>query len=233
MHKFTIMARTMARRMGITRLLRSVIAVQKYEMRFSDALTSELREGDIVWDVGANVGFYTKTFLGIVGNSGSVVAFEPSPKSAARLLDLNEFKNLRVVQAALGNKTGKAVFRINEDETSPVNNVVDSSEPGPNTIEIAMYRAEDALQLLALSKPNVIKIDVEGYELECTEGLGRLLATKELRAVFVEIHFELLADRGLKFAPLSIEQVFKTAGFSVSWLDSSHLQAVRRQIVQL
>jgi hypothetical protein len=79
----------------------------------------------------------------------------------------------------------------------------------------------------ALPTPNVIKIDVEGYELEVIEGLPRVLSSKELRSVFVEVHFSLLHNRKLDRAPAAILQTLRRHGFQVHWVDPSHIGARR------
>jgi hypothetical protein len=87
-------------------------------------------------------------------------------------------------------------------------------------------RRGDALAAeLGLPAPNVVKIDVEGYEWEVLQGLGNLLARPALRAVFVEVHFSILHERGLDGAPPQIVALLESAGFAIQWLDLSHLVA--------
>ena len=75
--------------------------------------------------------------------------------------------------------------------------------------------------------PTVVKIDVEGYELEVLKGMRHVLTELSLRAIFCEIHFALLEERGQPFAPIEIERILNEAGFDVRYTDSSHIQAVR------
>ena len=73
----------------------------------------------------------------------------------------------------------------------------------------------------------MVKIDVEGYEVEVIEGFGPLLHEPSLRALYVEVHFRLLHERGLDDGPARIEELLGSAGFRTQWLDLSHLAAVR------
>ena len=78
--------------------------------------------------------------------------------------------------------------------------------------------------------PNVIKIDVEGFELEVLTGMAQFLASPTLRSLFIEVHFSILSERGRTEAPRKIVHRFRLTGFNVKWLDPSHLVAQRRDI---
>ena len=75
--------------------------------------------------------------------------------------------------------------------------------------------------------PNVVKIDTEGFELDVLQGMGTVLAEPALRGVFVEVHFGLLADRGMADAPSTIEALLRAAGFETTWVDPSHIAGTR------
>ena len=75
--------------------------------------------------------------------------------------------------------------------------------------------------------PNAIKIDVEGFELEVLQGMGPYLAEPTLRMIGVEVHFGILKERGIAYAPQRIEQLLVHNGYRVRWPDNSHLLAVR------
>src|SRR5581483_11355219 len=74
-----IVARQGARVLGVTRLLSQVVKKQDYERQFRKQMIDIVRPGDVVWDVGANVGYYSRMFSDLVGPTGHVVAWEPSP----------------------------------------------------------------------------------------------------------------------------------------------------------
>jgi hypothetical protein len=78
-----------------------------------------------------------------------------------------------------------------------------------------------------LPHPDVVKIDVEGYELEVVEGLSKALSSGQVRSVFIEVHFALLHGRKLDKAPAAILQRLRQHGFSVRWVDPSHIGARR------
>jgi len=80
-----IKARSIARRVGLKRLYYRIFPLRDYEEEFHNAIFEELHAGDLVWDVGANVGFYTKICAEKTGAGGRVVAFEPAPETYSEL----------------------------------------------------------------------------------------------------------------------------------------------------
>lgn len=73
----------------------------------------------------------------------------------------------------------------------------------------------------------MVKIDVEGFELDVLKGMSGLLADPALRAIFVEVHFLALANRGLHTAPADMIALLRAAGFEIQWIDPSHFGATR------
>lgn len=70
----------------------------------------EVGPGDVVIDVGANIGYYTLLAARLVGDEGHVYAFEPEPEAFGLLehnVELNRYRNVTLVQKALGRETGR------------------------------------------------------------------------------------------------------------------------------
>jgi hypothetical protein len=85
---FAVRARALGQRLGILRpIVRAFrwLLSKSYEEQFHRSLLDAIHPGDLVWDIGANVGVYTFLFADRVGPSGAVVAFEPSPRPYATL----------------------------------------------------------------------------------------------------------------------------------------------------
>lgn len=62
-----------------------------------------IKPGDVIWDVGANVGYYTRKFSDSVGPAGQVFAFEPFPATAARLrADIDRGRNRHRAACGVG-----------------------------------------------------------------------------------------------------------------------------------
>jgi FkbM family methyltransferase len=76
-------------------------------------LAASLRRGETFYDVGANVGFFTLIAARLVDPGGTVVAFEPLPENVAQLrrnVELNSFRHVVVVPAAVGGESGMRSF---------------------------------------------------------------------------------------------------------------------------
>jgi hypothetical protein len=88
---------------------------------------------------------------------------------------------------------------------------------------VEVVRGDD---LAELRQPAVVKIDVEGYEMEVIRGMSRVLGG--VRALFVEIHFQVLEERGMRQGPAALVKHLKRLGFSrIEWPDASHIAAFR------
>ena len=213
----------------VRKVYSSIAGRGDYEARFSRELLGAIHAGDTVWDVGANVGLYAAQFAD--RGAANVVCFEPAPAAVAALqARFNQGpqadKRVRIVPVALGSQRSTAAFT--DDGTSPDNKIVSpAATDGGATVEIQVYSGDEARAELALPTPNVVKIDVEGFELEVIQGLSQVLSSKTLRSVFVEVHFRLLHNRGLDSAPATIIRTLRSQGFRVHWVDPSHLGAYR------
>ena len=185
-------------------------------------MLNAIRSGDIVWDVGANVGFYTTRFLERVGPSGRVVAVEPIPSNATicRGLKVAGENRLEVIEAALGAADGQT--RMHDNETySTLSQISDGGSL------VVRQMTGDGLLATLKQAPTIVKIDVEGYELEVLRGMPKVLAEHSLRSVFVEVHSAIMEANGLKNGGDQIVRLLASSGFKITWLDFSHLMAVR------
>jgi FkbM family methyltransferase len=222
-----ITLRNIARKAGLNRVIGRLRPNRGYEFSFDVAIFSHLREGDVVWDVGANVGYYTKRFADMIGPLGMVFAFEPLPGTIARLREnLEGVKNYALVPFALGAESGFVTMQTGGDALGATNRIVDNAHNGDMTIQV---ETGDAVIASGQAKtPTLIKIDTEGFELDVLRGMEALIEdTPTLRALFIEVHFGLLAERGMPKAPITIEQLLKKNGFKTTWVDPSHIAAVR------
>jgi FkbM family methyltransferase len=225
-HPAVTVARNVGRALGLNSLLSLVTTSRRYEAAFHDQVMGAIRPGDCVWDIGANIGFYTKLFSERVGAAGQVFAFEPSPTNRDRLNEaVKGLHNVVVVPVALSNASGTAVLQQGDDSLGATSRLLDS--PVRSGVPVQVKRGDELLAE-GIAAPSVIKVDTEGFEVEVLEGLAGVLASPRLRAAFVEVHFGVLAERGVKNGPRRVEAMLSSAGFTCTWPDLSHIVAIRQ-----
>lgn len=224
-----IRARSVARRTGITRVYWATKSrfrgEQPYEQAFDTALRGAIEIGDVVWDIGANVGRYTVEFSDLVGPQGHVVAFEPAPATFRYLSEAVDGRlNVTILNIALGEKPATQQMNVMDDARAGTHSLV-TTAVGASAINVVVEPGDQARSERNLPTPNVLKIDVEGFEYEALAGLSETL--RSCRAVLCEVHFGVLESRGLKDHPRQIEQLLRSHGFATRWVDASHLAATR------
>lgn len=213
-----IFARFVLRRMKLTSLahrIRMLWHKSDYEDRFADVLLASVKPDDCVWDVGANVGYYTERLSKLARH---VVAFEPVPESCGQI-DSKRLKNVECLPIALGDTVCEMPMFIDHQFSSLARPPFAGARP--QAVRVA--RGDD---LTSLPRPTVVKVDVEGYEVEVIRGMHEVL--NHVRALFLEVHFQILEDRGMRLAPATLVRDLKRLGFSkITWPDASHIAAFR------
>ena len=227
---------------GLKKIFHKIINVssKNYEFKFSRIMLSKVKHNDIVWDIGANVGFYTKKFHKLIKinsrdkhlkKNGCIVAFEPDPHAIKKLKKkFYNKKNILLLRYALSD-TNNNSSEFTDDPSSPTNQLVDINKKdfsNQKTIKVRVAKADTLIKKLNLPTPNIIKIDVEGFEFEVLNGMKKILQQKTLREIFVEVHFAKLKKKKLKNVVFLICKILKDNKFSISWLDPSHLRAFRK-----
>jgi FkbM family methyltransferase len=223
--------RTLARAAGIVRLINKLRSGNNiYEQQFDSALQKAVKPGDVVWDIGANVGLYTKKFMNWTGDRGKVVAFEPFPKAFAELgkelLSHTHFLHAVLKNIALSNKCGEAFFSSPPDDAiSTTAHLADDSSNGDG-IKVSVSTADEVMQA-GERQPNVVKIDVEGYEEEVLQGGSLTFSSRDCRHILVEMHFARMAERKLGNCASRIAALLTGWGYTIEWVDASHIHAYR------
>jgi FkbM family methyltransferase len=152
-----------------------------YEPEKQKALLRFVKPGMVVYDIGAQAGFYTLFFSKLVGQTGRVFAFEPCPYGARFLVDhvrMNRLANVLVLQVAVSERNGLIAMTI--DRGRMENRIDDSID---SILMVAALTIDDS----RLPVPDIIKLDVEGAEARVLQGAQKTL--REARpVVFVALH---------------------------------------------
>ena len=219
--------RSIARKMKILNILKKIVGNNaSYEEPFHEALKKSIKIGDIVWDVGANVGFYTNLFLDWVGKEGKVIAFEPMPSTFFALdKSLGTSTNIMLVQKALSENAGVSYFSASRENDVTAHLV---EKENNETLKVEVTTADLITKNDSTLQPNVIKIDVEGFEEDVLKGGMITFSNKKCRHILVEMHFTRMDERNLKDSPNRIVKMLKNWGYKVKWVDASHIHAIRK-----
>ncbi|MGK4569300.1 FkbM family methyltransferase [Flavobacterium sp. 3HN19-14] len=139
-----------------------------FEKEEIDFLKELLREGDTFVDIGANVGLFSLHAAAIVGNSGSVISFEPSPETFKRLTEnihLNDFENIDARNIGLSDVAGQLAFHVSENGHDAWNSFANSDgKKLQKSIQVPVSTLDEELQHTEKSRIKLVKIDVEGWE---------------------------------------------------------------------
>jgi FkbM family methyltransferase len=154
-----------------------------YEPKLQSAIAEYLQPGMVFYDVGANAGFFSILASELVGQTGRVIAFEPHPKTVKQLnaqIAINNAKNIDIVRSAVCNKIGYAEF---SDDTTSVGASLGESSARTITVKTTTLDQEAERR----PPPSLIKIDVEGAEIDVICGARRLISNKK-PVLLVELH---------------------------------------------
>jgi FkbM family methyltransferase len=160
------------------------------ERPLQDALQREVKPGTTFFDIGANVGFVTILAARLVGPSGRVVAFEPVPENVAAIrenLALNDIHWAEVRETAVGRAAGKATFIVSDVSAFSRLASVNVPSGARESIEVAVSSIDELMSAGELPVPDVVKIDIEGAELEAIEGMRQTLGEHK-PVLLCEVH---------------------------------------------
>ncbi len=161
----------------------------KYEPYKTKAFVAQINPGDCVIDVGAHVGYYSAIASRLAGKEGRVFSFEPRPLNLGFLnkhIEITHLENVRIFEAGVSNYTGKARF---DARTGTGTGHLDQA----GELEVDVVALDEPYENGELPRPDFLKIDVEGGELEVLDGAERLIQScrpKILVAVHCEATFQ-------------------------------------------
>ena len=174
-----------------------------YELQKRMSFEREIVPNSVVYDIGANVGYFSLLAAVLTGTEGKVYAFEPLPRNVRFLrqhVALNHLENrIEVFEAAVSDRQGEAHFDLGA--STAMGHLADSGE-----IRVQMVTLDRMLERGELRPPDYMKVDVEGAEFEVLSGASHIL--KEFRPVlFLDTHnrqahaltVKLLKDIGYRF----------------------------------
>ena len=168
-----------------------------YEMDFALAISQGVEKGSVCFDVGGYRGYMS----GVMAMNGAaqVFVFEPFPanlKALERLVSLNPACSIQVKPFAVGKIEGSATFRVMPDQSMGKLSTSEfqSGASALQELQVPIHTLDSLVETKGIPPPNLIKIDVEGAEIDVLLGAIQVLHRYRPR-LFIEAHSETLAAR--------------------------------------
>jgi FkbM family methyltransferase len=150
-----------------------------------------VQEGDIVLDIGANVGLLTVWLSRLVGPRGKVFAFEPNPTLQRRLestIGRNQIANVVLSPVALGRDTTTMQLRVPKDNSGKGSLIREFDSADIETISVPVIRLSDFVVTHGITSIGLLKIDVEGFEDEVFQGALEVLERIPPQCILFEMN---------------------------------------------
>ena len=153
-----------------------------YERDLQRLLIEHLRPGDVFFDIGANVGFFSLVGSRLVGPSGKVYSFEPLPRNLnylRRHIELNRIENVTVLPVAVADAPGNGFFTESPSASQ--------GSLGVDGLNVQLVSLDTSIASGDLPTPRLLKIDVEGAESRVLAG-ARDLLTRARPLIMLSTH---------------------------------------------
>jgi FkbM family methyltransferase len=170
-------------------------------------LSEVLRPGMTALDAGANEGLYSLFFRQRVGPQGLVIAIEPSERERGQLqrnLAINGFSDVKVIPAALSDRSGTAALHVAEDDHAGHNTLgifAAGWVQGARDETVPLVALDELVAKHGIGRVDVIKLDIEGAELAALRGAQALLA-RDHPILLLEVMDESLQTLGTSASEL-------------------------------
>lgn len=190
-----------------------------YEIHKRRAFEREIKPQMVVFDIGANVGFYSILAAHLVGEEGKVYAFEPLNRNIEfirRHALLNEMENIEAFEAAVSDQSGEAFFDLGVSIATG-----HLSETG--SIKVPLVRLDDLVSTGDILPADIMKVDVEGAEYAALQGAQKLIEDHR-PTIFLDTHGRDVHDLTIK--------LLASYGYQFEILDNRPLAAAKELIAR-
>ncbi len=181
-------------------------------------LVGNVNPGDVILDVGANIGYHTVLFGALAGPKGRVIAFEPAADNYCLLnrnIARNGLENVETMAAAVCDKAGVLGLR-RHDESSGAHTLADVEQAGfSKTLLVPTLRLDD----LPIDRVDFIKIDIQGAELLALDGASGLIEKNRSRLrMLLEYNVAIYVKAGARDQAIAHLERLRSA-FSIQFCD--------------
>jgi len=141
-------------------------------------LKNHLKDGDVFFDIGANIGCYSLIAAKQTGSKGEVHSFEPVTKVFEKLQSnvlLNGFRNIKLNQNAVFEKSGVLELFVSSNENAGMSSMFHHDTESGQTEKAIAITIDEYVERMKITKIDFIKIDIEGAELFALKGMRNTL----------------------------------------------------------
>jgi FkbM family methyltransferase len=190
-------------------------------------LRNILPEGAVVVDAGANIGIYSQFLSRCVGPAGVVHSFEPSPENFRRLQSgTRNLANIRVSQAAVGEYSGRAKLYLS-DQLNVDHRTYSTEAESRRSVPIDIVALDDYFK--PDERVDLIKMDIQGYELHALRGANRVLADNPGAKLLLELWPHGLEQAGASW--LELLDVLQSKNMDLYQVTTNELTPFRADLV--
>ena len=150
-----------------------------------------VRPGDVVLDIGANIGLVTFILSSIVGSEGLVHAFEPNPEMCLLIeqaIARNSVKNIVLHHVALGAKDGDLTLYVPSGNAGAASLITARQVPDSKTMIVPVHTLSSIMADQPIDHIRLVKLDVEGFEPEVLRGAAELFARRPPDTILFELN---------------------------------------------
>jgi FkbM family methyltransferase len=165
----------------------TILTTGTYEDEINKLIRASLKPGYVALDIGGNIGLQSIRMSQCCGNEGLVYAFEPLKhiqQKFAKNIMLNNCSNVTLFPFALSNTAGSIAVKIDEQVWNQGTFSLNQTNGGQTLQQIEIKTGDTLPEIQNLTRLDLIKIDVEGFELQVLQGLADTLAKHKPRIIF-------------------------------------------------
>ena len=191
-----------------------------WEPEVTNYICPKITQGMTVLDVGADIGYYTLLFAKRVGKDGRVVAFEPIPAAREKLehnVRLNGYTNVTICDFALFSSNGQGILE-GPFQLSRINPAKTTSEKQDIQIQTRVF--DECVSKLQVQRIDLVKIDVEGAELDVLRGMEQSLENYH-PILLIEVHPKHLSH--FNYGPEDLLRLLEALNYRVHPVDKTSL----------
>jgi len=185
---------------------------ENHESYEKEIIKKTVKKGDVVLDIGANIGDNTLIIAKLIGPKGKVYAFEPDPEIFSLLkknISVNGYDNIIAIQKAVSNKNGKLKLFLSENNRSD-HRIYDSHD-NRESIEVGTVKLDSFFR--SKISVNVIIMDIQGAEYLAFIGMEKLVKRNKGLVIIYELSPTLLKMSG--FSPKKFIEKLVDCGLAI------------------